>query len=105
MFRNYPFGEVASHAIGHINRINTADLKRIEENELANNYKGTDHIGKVGIELSYEGELHGTTGSEQIEIDSGGRAIRSLAKSASIAGNNLTLTLDIKLQQIAEDAD
>jgi penicillin-binding protein 2 len=104
LFRNYPFGEVASHAIGYINRINAADLKRIEANNLSVNYKGTDHIGTFGIEKSYEAELHGTTGSEQVEIDSGGRAMRSLAKSASIAGNNLTLSLDIKLQKIAEDA-
>ena len=104
LFRNYPFGEVASHAIGHIGRINDADLKRIEANDLMQKYKGTDHIGKLGIEGSYESELHGTTGSEQVEIDSGGRAIRSLAKSESVAGNNLTLTLDIKLQKIAEEA-
>ena len=104
LFRNYPFGEVASHAIGHIGRINDADLKRIETNNLTLNYKGTDHIGKLGVEGSYEAELHGTTGSEQVEIDSGGRAMRSLAKSESIAGNNLTLTLDIKLQKIAEEA-
>ncbi len=104
LFRNYPFGEVASHAIGHIGRINDADLKRIESNNLTVNYKGTDHIGKLGIEGSYEAELHGTTGSEQVEIDSGGRAIRSLAKSESIAGNNLALTLDIRLQKIAEEA-
>ena len=104
LFRNYPFGEVGSHAIGYINRINAADIKRIEANNLTVNYKGTDHIGTFGVERSYEAELHGTTGSEQVEIDSGGRAIRSLAKSASIAGNNLTLALDIKLQKIAEEA-
>ena len=104
LFRNYPFGEVASHAIGHIGRINDADLKRIEASNLMVNYKGTDHIGKLGVEGSYESELHGTTGSEQVEIDSGGRAMRSLAKSESIAGNNLTLTFDIKLQKIAEEA-
>ena len=104
LFRNYPFGEVASHAIGHIGRINDADLKRIEANNLTLNYKGTDHIGKLGVEGSYEAQLHGTTGSEQVEIDSGGRAMRSLSKSESIAGNNLTLTLDIRLQKIAEEA-
>ncbi len=104
LFRNYPFGEVASHAIGYIGRINDADLKKIESTNLFSNYKGTDHIGKLGIEGSYETELHGTTGSEQVEIDSGGRAIRSLAKSEPIAGNNLKTTLDIKLQKVAEDA-
>jgi penicillin-binding protein 2 len=103
LFRNYPFGLVASHAIGYIGRINDADLKRIEAQGQTNNYKGTDHIGKLGIEGSYEEELHGTTGSEQVEIDAGGRAIRSLAKTEPVAGNNLRLTLDIKLQKVAEE--
>jgi len=104
LFRNYPFGETASHAIGYIGRINDNDLKKIEASNLEANYKGTDHIGKLGIEGSYEAELHGTTGSEQVEIDAGGRAIRSLAKSEPIAGNNLKLTIDIKLQKFAEEA-
>ena len=104
LFRNYPQGEIASHAIGYIGRINVADVKRIESNGLTANYKGTEHMGKQGVESSYESELHGTTGSEQVEIDAGGRAIRSLAKSAPTAGNNLRLTLDIKLQKIAEQA-
>jgi penicillin-binding protein 2 len=104
LFRNYPQREIASHAIGHIGRINDADLKRIDNADLSTNYKGTDHIGKLGIEGSYENELHGNTGAEQIEIDAGGRAIRSLAKSAPLSGNNLTLTLDIKLQGVVEQA-
>jgi penicillin-binding protein 2 len=78
-------------------------LKRIEAQGQTTNYKGTDHIGKLGIEGSYEEELHGTTGSEQVEIDAGGRAIRSLAKTEPVAGNNLRLTLDIKLQKVAEE--
>ena len=102
LFRSYPYGDVASHALGYISRINDADVKRIEAADLTTNYKGTDHIGKLGIEGSYENELHGTTGSEQVEIDAAGRAIRSLAKSEPIAGNNLTLTIDIKLQKVAE---
>lgn len=102
LFRNYPQGDVASHALGYIGRINDADLKRIEDADLSSNYRGTDHIGKLGIEGSYENELHGNTGSEQVEIDAGGRAMRSLATTAPVAGNNLTLTLDIKLQKMAE---
>ncbi len=102
LFRNYPQGDVASHAIGYIGRINDADLKRIDDADLTSNYRGTDHIGKLGIEGGYENELHGSTGSEQVEIDAGGRAMRSLATTAPVAGNNLTLTLDIKLQKIAE---
>ena len=81
LFRSYPQGEVASHAIGYIGRINDADVKRIETQGLASNYKGTDHIGKLGIEGAYEKELHGVTGSEQVEIDAGGRAIRALSRS------------------------
>ena len=81
VFRSYPQGELASHAVGYIGRINDADLKRIDSQGLAPNYKGTDHIGKLGIEGTYESELHGVTGSEQVEIDAGGRAIRSLGRS------------------------
>jgi penicillin-binding protein 2 len=104
LFRSYPHGEVASHAIGYIGRINEADVRRIESQGLATNYKGTDHIGKLGIEGAYEKELHGATGSEQVEIDAGGRAIRSLSRSEPVSGNNLEVTLDIKLQKVAEDA-
>ncbi|HUL57569.1 MAG TPA: penicillin-binding protein 2, partial [Usitatibacter sp.] len=104
LFRSYPQGEVASHAIGYIGRINDADVKRIEAAGLATNYKGTDHIGKLGIEGAYEKELHGTTGSEQVEIDAGGRAIRSLERSEPQSGNNLYITIDLKLQKVAEAA-
>jgi penicillin-binding protein 2 len=103
-FRSYPLGEVASHAIGYIGRINDADLKRIEGAGLATNYKGTDHIGKLGVEGAYEKELHGITGSEQVEVDSGGRAIRSLSRNEPQSGNNLMVTLDLKLQRVAEEA-
>ena len=104
LFRSYPQGEIASHAIGYIGRINEADVKRIDALGTTANYKGTDHIGKLGIEGAYERELHGATGSEQVEIDSGGRAIRSLARSEPISGNNLVVTLDVKLQRVAEEA-
>ena len=103
-FRSYPQGEVASHAIGYIGRINDADVARIETQGLAANYKGTDHIGKLGIEGAYEKELHGVTGSERVEIDAGGRAIRSLSRSEPLSGNNLVVTLDLKLQRVAEEA-
>jgi penicillin-binding protein 2 len=104
LFRNYPQGEVASHAIGYIGRINVAEVKKLEAAGLTATYKGTDHIGKQGIEASYENILHGVTGSEQVEIDAGGRAIRSLAKSEPAAGDNLTLTIDIALQKVAEQS-
>ncbi|HUP30545.1 MAG TPA: penicillin-binding protein 2 [Usitatibacter sp.] len=104
LFRSYPQGEIASHAIGYIGRINDADVKRIDEAGLTTNYKGTDHIGKLGIEGAYEKDLHGTTGSEQVEIDAGGRAIRALSRNEPVSGNNLVVTLDLKLQRIAEEA-
>ncbi|MBK7470454.1 MAG: penicillin-binding protein 2 [Betaproteobacteria bacterium] len=104
LFRQYPFGELASHVIGYIGRINDADVERIEVRNETANYKGSDYIGKVGIELSYESELHGTTGLEEVEVDAGGRAVRLVSRTPPISGNNLQLSLDIKLQQVAEAA-
>ncbi|MFB0937013.1 MAG: penicillin-binding protein 2 [Propionivibrio sp.] len=104
LFRQYPLGPIASHAIGYINRINKADLEAIEEKEQSPNYKGTEHIGKTGLEKSYEFHLHGETGYEKVEIDAGGRAVRNLSRTAPVPGNNLTLTLDTKLQEMAEKA-
>ena len=104
LFRQYPLGAVASHALGYINRINKADLDTIEDNEQEANYKGTDHIGKTGLEQKYEFQLHGETGYEEVEIDAGGRAVRSLSRTAPVSGNNLTLTLDARLQEMTEKA-
>ncbi|MBI3148214.1 MAG: penicillin-binding protein 2 [Betaproteobacteria bacterium] len=103
LFRQYPYGEVASHVLGYIGRVNDKDLERIARAEQTANYKGTDYIGKVGIELSYEHELHGQTGVEEVEIDAGGRAVRTLSRTPPTSGNNLRLSLDIKLQKYAED--
>ena len=104
LFRQYPFGEIASHVVGYIGRINDRDLARIDEWDEVANYKGSDYIGKVGIELSYERELHGTTGVEEVEVDAGGRAVRTLSRAAPASGNDLQLSLDIKLQEVAETA-
>jgi penicillin-binding protein 2 len=104
LFRQYPFGDVASHAIGYMGRVNQEDQDRLEEEDLAANYRGTDFIGKAGVEATYESELHGTTGFEQVEIDAAGRGIRTLSRTPSQPGNNITLTLDMRLQQVAEIA-
>jgi penicillin-binding protein 2 len=104
LFRSYPFGETASHALGYIGRISDRDLERLEADGLTANYKGSDFIGKSGVEATYERELHGTTGTAQVEIDAGGRGIRTLSSTAPVAGNNLVLTLDIRLQEVAEQA-
>jgi penicillin-binding protein 2 len=104
LFRQYPLGELASHVTGYISRITDRELERIEEAGYAANYKGTDHIGKNGLEQKYEQDLHGTTGFEQVEIDAGGRGVRTLSRTAPTSGNNLTLTLDVRLQQVADEA-
>ena len=104
LFRQYPLGAVGAHAIGYINRINKADLEFIEEHEQGSNYKGTEHFGKTGLEKYYEFQLHGETGYEKVETDSRGRPVRSLSRNAPISGNTLTLTLDIRLQEMAEKA-
>ena len=105
LFRQYPNGELASHILGYIGRISDRDLEKIQgDDELAANYKGTDHIGKTGIEQSYEKELHGVTGYEQVEVDAGGRGVRTLSRTAPTAGNTLVLTMDAALQEVAEAA-
>ena len=104
LFRQYPLNELASHVTGYIGRINDRDVERIDDEGLTANYKGTDHIGKTGLEQSYESELHGITGYEQVEVDSAGRGVRTLSRTSPTPGNNLALTLDIKLQQVAEQA-
>ena len=104
LFREYPYREQTSHLIGYIGRINESDIQQLEEDESAANYRGSDYIGKTGIEQSYEGELHGMTGIEQVEVDAGGRGVRVLSRTPPVSGNNLMLTLDARLQEIAEQA-
>ena len=104
LFRQYPYGEVASHVVGYIGRISQGEKERIEQQALAANYKGSDYIGKRGIELSYERDLHGSAGSTEVEVDANRRVIRVLSRKPSVIGNNLQLSLDIRLQKIAEDA-
>ncbi len=104
LFRQYPYGEIAAHVIGYIGRINAKDQEKLGELGVEANYRGTDYVGKAGLEASYQQELHGTTGFEQVEIDAAGRGIRTLARTPARAGNNITLTLDIGLQEVAERA-
>lgn len=104
LFRDYPYGEGTAHLIGYIGRINQTDVEQLEENDLAANYRGSDYIGKTGLEQSYESELHGRTGVEQVEVDSGGRGVRILSRSPPSSGNTLVLSIDAKLQDIAVKA-
>jgi penicillin-binding protein 2 len=105
LIRNYPNGEVASHVVGYIGRINQREKEAIEEwpEEDQANYRGTDHIGKLGAEQRYERELHGVTGFEQVETSAGGRAVRSLANTPATPGDTMVLSIDVQLQKLVED--
>ncbi|MFO1194800.1 MAG: penicillin-binding protein 2 [Rhodoferax sp.] len=103
LFRNYPFGELASHVIGYIGRINKAEKDRLEESDDAANYRGTEYIGKLGVEQSFEAQLHGQTGVDSVETSAGGRAVRKLASNPSTPGNTVMLAVDIRLQKLVED--
>ena len=104
LFRNYPFGEIASHLLGYIGRINQSEKKDMDNwaDEDVANYRGTEYIGKLGLEQQYERELHGITGVEQMETSAAGRAVRRLAYKPPTPGNTLKLSIDIKLQALVE---
>ena len=105
LFRNYPWGDLASHVIGYIGRINTTEKKVIEEwsDDDQSNYRGTEYIGELGVEQSFEKELHGLTGFEQVETSAGGRAMRKLTSLPSTPGQTVVLSIDIKLQHLVEE--
>ena len=103
LFRHYPFGELASHVVGYIGRLKVREKERIEEDDEAGNYRGTEYIGKLGVEQRYERELHGITGVNQVETSAGGRATRSLSSRPAIPGQNVVLSIDIRLQKMVED--
>lgn len=105
LFRNYPWGELGSHVVGYIGRVNQAEKKEQEDwtDEEQANYRGTDYIGKLGVEQSFEKHLHGITGFERVETSAGGRAVRKMASTPAKPGNNVVLSIDIKLQNLVED--
>jgi len=98
--RDYPLGQLASHTIGYVSRINERELKKINASE----YSGTSHIGKIGIERSYEKLLHGRVGFQHVETNAQGRILNVLERTLPVPGKNLYLTLDAKVQAIAEKA-
>lgn len=98
--RNYPQGAHAVHALGYVGRIDERDLGEVNEVD----YAGSTHIGKLGLEKFYEHELHGTVGVQQVEVNANGRTLRVLNESPPIQGNNLYLTIDSRLQRVAEEA-
>ncbi|MEW5965747.1 MAG: penicillin-binding protein 2 [Pseudomonadota bacterium] len=104
LFRNYQAGPGMAHVVGFIGRINDRDLERLRERNLERNYRGSVHIGKTGLEQSYETLLHGRTGFDQMEIDASGRAVRMLSRIPPLPGKDLRLHLDLDLQAVAEEA-
>jgi len=104
LFRNYQAGPGMAHVVGFIGRINDRDLKSLRESGREQNYRGTVHIGKTGLEQSYETLLHGRTGFDQMETDASGRAVRALSRIPPVPGKDLRLYLDEGLQAVAEHA-
>jgi penicillin-binding protein 2 len=104
LFRDYPNGRLASHLIGYISRINKDDVDEIEKRDETSNYRGSEHIGKNGVEAIYEADLHGITGKEHVEVRASGKPVRSLKIEPSMAGNDIELSIDINLQKVAEAA-
>lgn len=103
LFRNYPLGSTAAHVLGHIGRISPDDLTRLDEQDRLSQYAGSTHIGKVGIEQSYEALLHGRVGADEVEVSAAGRVVRTLSRTPPVPGANLILSIDIRLQKLAEE--
>jgi penicillin-binding protein 2 len=98
--RHYPLGSLGVHALGYVGRIDEQALKTLD----SSNYSGTTHVGKTGVEKSYESVLHGTVGLEHVETTAQGRVLRVLKRIPPVPGNNLYLTLDSRLQAASEKA-
>ncbi len=96
--RHYPYGDVLTHVIGYVSRINDKDMKRLIREEQDSNYQATRDIGKIGIERYYESLLHGTAGYQEVEVNSRGRVIRTLKYVPPVPGKDIVLNLDIDLQ-------
>ncbi len=101
--RFYPYGEVLTHVIGYVSRINDRDMQRLVREEKDANYQATRDIGKLGIERYYEDLLHGTAGYQEVEVNSRGRIIRVLKYVPPVPGKDIVLNLDIDLQMYVHD--
>ena len=100
LVRHYPYKELTSHVVGYVGRINEKELKTLPVAE----YRGTHHVGKVGIEKTYESQLHGQAGYSEIETNAQRRAIKTVSSDDPVPGENIHLTLDVDLQKTAYDA-
>ncbi|MFD2229326.1 penicillin-binding protein 2 [Alkalimarinus sediminis] len=100
LVRNYPYGELMAHMLGYVGRINIKELKRVD----AANYSATNYIGKLGVEKFYEDVLHGKVGHQTVETNARGRVLRVLDQVPPLPGRDITLSIDVRLQQVAVDA-
>lgn len=100
--RHYPFGDLFTHAIGYIGKINTRELQQLEADGEAANYAASRDIGKIGLERYYQRELHGTMGYQEVEVNNRGRLIRVLRSVPAVSGRNIHLGLDVGLQLTAQ---
>lgn len=101
--REYPQGESAANVVGYVGRISEKDQERLEQDGVEGNYRGTDVIGKKGIEASYEAVLHGKTGWEEVEVAASGRRVQVLKRIDPVPGDTLHLSIDLGLQKMVED--
>lgn len=98
--RHYPYGELLTHVLGYVGRLDAEDLARVD----SSNYRGTSHIGKIGIERFYETRLHGVSGLERLETNVQGRTLQVLGRDAPVHGDDLVLSLDVQVQRAAWEA-
>ncbi|GAB4291007.1 MAG: penicillin-binding protein 2 [Thiohalomonadaceae bacterium] len=98
--RNYPLGPLLAHTLGYVGRIDERELQQLD----MSNYAATAHIGKTGVEKTYESELHGEVGYQQVETNARGRILRVLERTPPVPGRNLHLNIDVRLQQAAQTA-
>ncbi len=101
--RYYPFADIVTHAVGYVSRINQADVEKLTEDGLIDNYAGSNEIGKLGIEKYYESELHGKTGAREVEVNSHGQIMRTINSNPPKPGNDITLSIDIRLQYFIQE--
>ncbi|MCR9185817.1 MAG: penicillin-binding protein 2 [Halieaceae bacterium] len=97
LVRHYPHGALFSHAVGYVGRINEREAQSLDERD----YRGTFHVGKVGVEKFYEDLLHGEVGYQNVETNAHGRVLRVLERFDPVPGADITLHLDFQLQQTA----
>lgn len=100
--REYPQGAAAAHVLGYVGRISEDDLEDLEKSGQLGNYRGSNTIGKKGLERTWENALHGKTGLEEVEVTASGRPVRTLSRIDPVPGSNLRLSIDIGLQKEAE---